>query len=99
MRFLLYGFITDIILFIISITIFEVYLFIKLTAILGIGSLAVSAIISGLLSENIYRRTAVENAEERKKRLKLSTNIFLFSIPSLALFIMFILLYKYKILY
>lgn len=55
----------------------------KASGFVGFGSLIISGIISGFMSENIYRRTAVENADERRSKLHWSANIFTFSMPGI----------------
>lgn len=59
------------------------------TQIIGYGSIGIGAILSGLLSKNIYRRTSAETKEEGFKRLRISFKFILFGIPSIISFFVF----------
>ncbi len=48
-------------------------------------------ILSGFMSGNIYRRTAVEDKEERNKRLDRTSALILLGIPSLIALIVYYL--------
>ncbi|MGO1370107.1 DUF5316 family protein [Senegalia sp. (in: firmicutes)] len=56
------------------------------TQMIGYSSIAIGAILSGLLSKNIYRRTSTEKKEERFKRLEISSKFILFGIPIIISF-------------
>lgn len=87
MKGFLYGVAFEGVIGIVSLIIKDGGFFMKISGAVGFGSLIISGIISGLVSENIYRRTAAENAGERKSRLNWSGNIFAFSIPGIISFL------------
>lgn len=87
MKSFFYGMVVECIIGIVSLIMKDSGFFMKVSGVVGFGSLILSGIISGFLSENIYRRTAVENAEDRRSRLSWSGNIFTFSIPAIISFL------------
>lgn len=64
-------------------------IFIYGTQIIGFGSLGLAALLSGVMSDNIYRRTAVENQKERFQRMNTSTSIILFGSSSVIFLIIY----------
>lgn len=54
-------------------------------------SFGLGMILSGFMSGNIYRRTAVEDKEERNKRLDRTSALILLGIPSLIALIVYYL--------
>lgn len=88
MKSFFYGMVVECIIGIISLIMKNSGFFMKASGVVGFGSLIISGIISCFMSENIYRRTAVENAEERRSRLDWSGNIFTFSIPGIIGFLL-----------
>ena len=59
------------------------------TQIIGFGSIGIGIILSGLMSGNIYRRTAVENKNERFKRLNRASIFIMLGTPSIITLIIY----------
>ncbi|MDI3481867.1 MAG: hypothetical protein PWQ97_1522 [Tepidanaerobacteraceae bacterium] len=87
MKSFFYGVAVEGIIGIVSLVMKDSGFFMKASGVVGFGSLFISGIVSGFMSENIYRRTAVENAGERRARLDRSGSIFIFSIPGIISFL------------
>lgn len=80
---------------IIAISVFtkDIRFFTIATQVLGFGSIGIAMILSGLMSENIYRRTGVENSTDREKRISNTEKFLLFGLPSIiSLVVYFVLL-------
>lgn len=91
MKFFLIGLIIELIIILIYLITKNEKVFTYGTQIIGLGSLGIAALLSGVMSENIYRRTAVENKTERFERVGKSTSIILFGLPSIIALIAYYL--------
>lgn len=89
MKNLLIGTTINLLILIISFIIKSEKLFIYGTQIMGFGCIGIGAILSGLMSDNIYRRTAVEDETERTQRLMKSSDFILFGVPSIIILIIY----------
>lgn len=89
MRSLLAGFLLEFLVIIAYIITKNKKIFLYGTEFIAFGSIIIGIIISGLLSDNIYRRTAVENKAERFIRLKRTFNLILLGIPSIIILIIY----------
>lgn len=69
----------------------DMILLMYISAGVGGGSLILSGITSGVLSDNIYRRTFSEVKEERVKRMNYARNFLFFSIAPMAVFLIILL--------
>lgn len=87
MKSFLMGLLVEIIIILVSIITKNEKVFSYGTQIIGFGGIGLGVISSGLMSENIYRRTAVEDKHERLERVNMSTNLVLFGIPSIIILI------------
>lgn len=88
------GCIVEGIIIIISLIIKDMDFFTNATGIVTLGSLGIAMILSGLMSGNIYRRTAVENYEDRKNRISNTETFLLFGLPSILTLIMYYVFLK-----
>lgn len=84
MKMLLLGLAAELIVISISMATSNEKVFVYGTQLLGFGSIAISAIISRLLSDDIYRSTAFEDRNQRNSRLSMAGRLILFGIPSFA---------------
>lgn len=57
--------------------------------ILGFGSIVLGGIFSGLISDNIYRRTAVETEKESDSRINRAFKLAMFGLPSIVALIIY----------
>ncbi|CAH2214328.1 DUF5316 family protein [Tepidibacter aestuarii] len=86
---ILWGFVVECLVIIIYLITRSEKFFIYATSIIGFGSLGIGAIVSGLISDNIYRRTEFESSDERHERLDRTGNLILFGIPSIVILIFY----------
>lgn len=89
MKSFLIGLLLEVIIIITSIITKNEKIFICGTQILGLGSIGIGAILSGMMGDNIYRKTAVEDRDERFGRLDRTTNFVLLGIPSIVTLIIY----------
>lgn len=94
MKSFLMGLILEIMIVLVSIITKNEKVFIYGTQILGIGSLGIGALLSGVMSDSIYRRTAVEDKHERFNRLSKTTNLVLFGLSSIITLIVYYIFIK-----
>lgn len=94
MKSFLIGLLVETIVILTSIVTRNENVFIYGTQVVGLGSLGVGAITSGLMSDSIYRRTAVEDKSERFERMSRSTSIVLFGVPSIIILIIYYIFIK-----
>ena len=94
MKSFLTGLLVSIIIIVISIVTKNEKIFIYGTQLLGFGSIGIGALVSGLMSDNIYRRTAVEDKKERFERMSTSTRLLLFGAPSILVLVIFYIFIK-----
>jgi hypothetical protein len=83
------GCIVEGIIIIVSLIKKDIDFFTNATGIVALGSIGIAMILSGLVSGNIYRRTAVENSEERNKRISTTETFLLFGLPSILTLIIY----------
>lgn len=88
------GCIVEVIIIIVSLIKKDVNFFTNATGIVALGSIGIAMILSGLVSGNIYRRTAVENYEDRKKRISNTETFLLFGLPSILSIIIYFVFLK-----
>ncbi len=74
MKSFLIGLLLAIIIIITSIITKNEKVFIYGIQIIGFGSIAIGAILSGMMGDSIYKRTAIEDNHERFIRLERTTN-------------------------
>jgi hypothetical protein len=91
---LLWGLLAAVLVILVSFITKSERIFIYGTQILGLGSLGLAAISSGLMSDNTYRRTSVENKEERNERLNRAGSLILFGIPSIIALLVYYSTFK-----
>ena len=89
MKLFLIGLMIEIIIIIIYLITKNEKVFIYGTQFISLGSLGVAALLSGVMSKNIYRRTATENKDERFERVGKSTRVILFGLPSIIALIIY----------
>jgi|GEM_PF-1825758 hypothetical protein len=84
MKMLLLGLVAELIVVSISMVTSNEKVFTYGTQSLAFGSIAIAAIVSRLLSDDIYRSTAFEDSPQRNRRLSIAGRLILFGIPSFA---------------
>ena len=77
------GIIVEAILFIVALIQKDMNMFMKVSAYIGLVAIGLSAFSTWMSSDNVFKKTIVENSNERVSRLNLALNLFIFGIPGL----------------
>jgi hypothetical protein len=83
MKSFVFGAISISVISLISLIIGNSNLFVIVSGTLGLGSLVLGGITSGVMSDDIHRRIATESSVDRMNRLDKSTTLFLFGLPNI----------------
>ena len=94
MKILVVGLLLQLVIILVTIISKNEKIFIHASQIIAFASIGFGMILSGLMSGNVFRRTAVERKNERVKRLSRASTFILLGTPSIVALIIYYFFYK-----